>query len=133
MYAEDSFFSLTIAGRAGLIVLTLLLFAGSIAVVRVMTRVWATPIRVVAAIMLFWVFVWLSPQIYYLYYMVVFNGLPLQNVIHPPPTPLDIFRLMTFSDYATLSDHGKGIMAWMMIVAALWRRTPPFEHDLSIR
>lgn len=80
--------------------------------------------RLLAALALFWLFVWLSPQIYYGYYLLIFDGLPIQSVIKLPPGPGHMVRLLTFTEEASLSRHGQGLLGWLLIASALWRAGP---------
>ena len=75
--------------------------------------------RLALAALIYWGFVWLSPQIYYTYYMMIFEGLPLQWVVRQPPALGDIGRLLTFRGPATMSAHGLGILGWSMSGVAL--------------
>jgi hypothetical protein len=114
-YTEDSFHTLTGMEQLGLVGLTLVLSIGLLALGgRLRGVVWA--------FILFWGFVWLSPQVYYLYYQVIFDGLPWQIVVKTPPGPGRILNLLTFQGAGTLSDHGKGVLGWGLIGMALWRR-----------
>lgn len=113
-YAGDSFFTLTMGERAGLVVLSLTLWSGVVMLGRWLRGpIWA--------VVLFWGFVWLSPQVYYLYYQAIFDGLPWQIVVKAPPGPLDLLRLLAFRAADNLSAHGQGLLGWSLIGAALWR------------
>ena len=120
MYDGDSFFTLSIAGQIGLVVLTIILSILMIMLthrVALMIRwkVWA----VVSALTLFWLFVWLSPQVYYLYYQMIFTGLPWQAVVSwPPPAGESLVDLILFRGEGTLSNHGKGALFWIMAATA---------------
>ena len=118
MYAEDSFHTLSLAGRIGLAVLSLAL-AGvlNLASWRIALRL-GPAAGVAFAFLLFFLFVWLSPQAYYFYYMTLFEGLPWQTVIKAPPSPLKLLKLLAFQGEATLSAHGKGLLAWCLVLAA---------------
>ena len=70
----------------------------------------------------FYLFVWLSPQIYYSYYLILFDGLPLQIVLQQPPSLTEILKLLSFSGQNTLSAHGKSILAYAMLIAAILRQ-----------
>jgi hypothetical protein len=122
LYAEDSFFTLGSGGRIGLVALSVLLAAGAIWLVwwasDGLKRVW----RVLIGLAVFWAFVWLSPQVYYLYYIAIFDGLPWQNVVKTPPGPGDIARILSFTDRANLSAHGQGVLGWALMLAGLLRR-----------
>ncbi|MEP2979181.1 MAG: hypothetical protein ABJO86_06835 [Lentilitoribacter sp.] len=115
MYENDSFLTLTVAERIGLVCVTLLLSAALIwlfwvAIKRV--NIWVRPLL---ALVFLYVFIWLSPQIYYLYYLVIFDFLDFKNVIHPPFNPLTLFNLLTFTESGKLADHGKGVLGWILI------------------
>lgn len=122
MYAEDSFFTLTQPGQIGLALLSLLLFLLTTTTYYWTARGRSKLVRVLLALVFFWGFVWLSPQVYYFYYLTQFEKLPLQNVIHLPPGPLDIARLMTFQDSEALSQHSQGVLAWSLIALSIWPR-----------
>lgn len=115
MYENDSFLTLSVAERIGLVCVTLLLSAALIwlfwvAIKRV--NIWIRPLL---ALVFLYVFIWLSPQIYYLYYLVIFDFLDLKNVIHPPFNPLILANLLTFTESGKLADHGKGVLGWILI------------------
>lgn len=122
IYAEDSFFTLDFWQRAGLLALSTMLATGMAwgahAAFRAIGLLAAA--RLAMALGLFWGFVWLSPQIYYLYYQAVIPGLPWQIVIGWPPSPAEILRLIGFQAAASLSDHSKGAMAWVFLAWAAW-------------
>lgn len=113
-YGEDSFFTLSVGERFGLVLLSLAIWAALLSVV------WRWG-GLVLAVGLFWAFVWLSPQVYYVYYLAIFDRLPLQAVVGWPPGPTNLIRLMTFSDRATLSHYGQDGVGWSLIALALLR------------
>lgn len=120
-YTEDSFHTLTGMEQIGLLALTLALSGGLLT----LGYRFGGPILALA---LFWTFVWLSPQVYYLYYQAIFDGLPWQIVVKSPPGPVRIARLLTFQAAGTLSDHGKGVLGWALIGLTLWRRHRARDH-----
>ncbi len=123
LYDGDSFFTLTLAGRIGLLALSALL---SVALIWASWRVGRSQrrfTRILIALALFYGFVWLSPQIYYSYYLMVFDGLPLQLVVGAPPGPDEAVRLLALQGASNLSDHGKAMLGWVMIVVAMVLRT----------
>ncbi len=83
-----------------------------------LTRRRSPLIRVAIAAVLFALFIWLSPQIYYTYYLQIFDGLPVQWVIKWPD-PGRLIRLITFQSQVSLSDHGKGALFWAMALLGL--------------
>lgn len=124
-HAQDSFFTLTTAGQVGLAALSLGLATGVIVLVWFVTRGRATTLRGITALALFWVFLWLSPQVYYAYYGFIFKDLPTQWVISTPPSPLDVLYLLGFADRATLSSHGQGVLGWVILIVALGPQRNP--------
>ncbi len=121
MYSEDSFFTLTELGQAGLIGLSALLSCGMAALVWLLVRGQAPWARVASGFALFWLFVWLSPQIYYAYYRLIIDGLPQQWVIGWPQFG-EALRYLAFAGPASLSAHGQGVLGWSLLLLALFRR-----------
>jgi hypothetical protein len=122
MYEYDSFYTLTAIQQAGLGVLSLLLFGVLVYFCFRAVRQKPLAIRIIIASVVFYIFVWLSPQIYYTYYLLIFDGLPIQIVIKAPPTPLSLTQLLMFQEKASLSDHSKAGLGWVLIAIALLRQ-----------
>lgn len=122
MYEEDSFLTLGAGGRVGLLLLSLCLAALMLWLTYALGRGRHLALRLLIALALFWAFRWLSPQVYYLYYIAIFDGLPWQSVVKIPPRPSEVAALLTFTDEADLSNHGKGLLGWSMIAACFARR-----------
>jgi hypothetical protein len=120
MYDGDSFFTLSAIGQIGLAILSLSLCGGAVWGMTRLRMHWA--LRVLAAVLSFWAFVWLAPQIYYLYYLTIIDGLPLQWVIQHIPSPHHLLNLLIFHANDTLSAHSQGLLGWAMIAAAAIRR-----------
>jgi hypothetical protein len=113
MYNQDSFFTLSTWGQTGLLALSLMMFA---VLIWGMSRICAAwYIKLGIAILGFYFFAWLSPQVYYTYYLVLFEELPNQWVISAPPSINDIVHLVTFSGPQNLSAHSQAVLAWGMI------------------
>ncbi|NKB54334.1 MAG: hypothetical protein GKR97_19345 [Rhizobiaceae bacterium] len=119
MYAEDSFFTLSIAGRLGLVAVSLLLSGLTLLLLWYLARGRHLVIRLLLAMIAFSVFVWLSPQLYYLYYLVLFEDLPWQFVIAAPPSPSELGGQLLFQERHNLSYHSRGVLGWIMVVMAL--------------
>ena len=125
MYQDDSFFTLTQFGQVGLVSLSLIL---TVVVVVVLWRLTADRygivrhwvVRLLVALVTFYVFEWLSPQIYYLYYIFLLD-VPWQMVIGVPPSPGSVLKLLAFGDNANLSYHARGLLGWLLIGLALIR------------
>ncbi|MCH7943890.1 MAG: hypothetical protein IIB67_11770 [Proteobacteria bacterium] len=112
MYAGDSFFILPGVGQAGLAILSALLgLAAGACVLAVEGFAW----RMAAALAVFWVFLWLTPQIYYLYYQIILDDLPWQIIVGLPPSPDALIDRFLFRGPATLSNHAKGVLGWALI------------------
>ncbi len=120
MYADDSFFTLSIWARAGLVLVSALFALAALALTRLMTLRRPILIRIPIWALLFILFVWASPQGYYTYYRLIFDGLPAQSVIPDLPRPEEIISLLTFQHRASLSAHSTGLLGWVMLGAALW-------------
>ncbi len=119
MYDGDTFFSLTMAARVGLVFLSMGLAALTAAAFIKITCRLAWLLRLFLALVFFWVFVWLGPQVFYLYYMTLFDDLVLHNVVQLPPGPLQIMHLLSFTGKANLSQHAAGLLGWGLIVLAI--------------
>lgn len=121
LYAEDSFFTLSVSGRIGLVILSVLLAA----LILWLAWRWSAGKHILAraaiGLGLFIGFEWLSPQIYYAYYLVIFDGLPVQWVIGWPPGPASLVRLLSFTENANLSFHSRGVLGWALVLVALFR------------
>ena len=122
MYNQDSFFDLTPWGQAGLATISLVLFAAMMAVTWSVVRGRPVGVRLAGALVAFWLFVWVSPQVYYTYYRMIIPDLPLQWVIWPPAAPQDAAALMTFQGPHSLSAHSQGLLGWALVVLALVAR-----------
>jgi len=121
MYAGDSFFSLSTGGTIGLAVLSgVLAFAVLCGAIRLM-RGRGIVARLVIGAVVFAAFVWLSPQVYYAYYIFLFEDLPLQWVVRIPTAGI-FFETISFTGRSTLSAHGKGALFWVLVIAAAMPR-----------
>ena len=88
--------------------------------------------RLLAGLGVIVVFEWLSPQIHYLWYMAVIDGLPLQWVIPAYPRPIAAWEVLSLQLPASLSAHGRAVLGWMVIATALaapWIRLPRSHHS----
>ncbi|WP_085908004.1 hypothetical protein [Kiloniella majae] len=70
-------------------------------------------------LIIFSLFIWLSPQIYYAYYYIIFDGLPIQIVIKKFPDFLALTKVITLTDKANLSLHGQGLLGRTFIIQPL--------------
>lgn len=119
MYQGDSFFTLTAAGQVGLACLSLILAVTMLGLCHRMTRAHRLLPRALIGGGLIWAFEWLSPQIYYLYYILILD-VPWQIVIGSPPGLGHLIDLMAFQAREDLSHHGRAVLAWALLLVALW-------------
>ena len=122
MFEGASFFTLSPSGQAGLLGLSILLAVCTLWLTRRVARNRPWAIRLLIALVAVFAFEWLSPQLYYLYYIQLFE-LPLQLVIGMPPTPTDLLRILTFTAQPDLSHLSRGVLAWALILASLFQRS----------
>lgn len=116
MYSGDTFFHLTVPGQIGLALLSLVLACATLWCFAKVSSRFGPVVKLLLAIVFLWLFVWLSPQIYYLYYWMIFGYLPMQIVIQNPPGPSELFNIITFTGASSLSQHSKGVLFWLMVV-----------------
>ncbi len=124
-YEGDSFFTLTGVQQVGLLGVTAVLSLLMVAIVARAGRPLPWLVAMGLSVLAFYLFVWLSPQIYYAYYRQIFDGLPRQWVVGLPPSPMVPLKMLTFSSQQNLSHHGQGLLGWLMILAPLvlsWRK-----------
>ena len=119
MYEGDTFFHLTTQGRIGLIVLSIALSALMVWSYWKISSRFTLVVKLLLAFLFLWAFVWLSPQVYYQYYLLLIEGLPAQIVIQKPPSPATVLELASFTAQTSLSNHGKGILFWTLTLAGL--------------
>lgn len=126
MYDQDTFFELTMFAQAGLATLSVLLglffiYLASLIFKAIPRLGWSAglALRLGIAVTLLWLFLWLSPQVYYLYYQAIFDYLPWQIVIMMPPSITEIGQVLFFQGKNSLAEHSKAILGWAMIVGAL--------------
>ncbi|MEK6204819.1 MAG: hypothetical protein N2B02_04215, partial [Amylibacter sp.] len=67
-------------------------------------------------------FVWLSPQLYYAYYIFIFKDLPIQLVIKAPPGIGPLVKILTLQNNTRLSDHSLAFLGWVLISLALLKQ-----------
>lgn len=122
MFEGDSYFILISGGEVALAALSGLLVFLAVASVRVARRYVNLPAAVPAlGFVFFWVFVWVTPQIYYLLYMTLLEELEFRWVVGWPPGPQRLISLLTFQAEATKVDMAFGVLGWAMILAAFPR------------
>lgn len=119
MYAEDTFFHLSLTGRVGLVVISGAMGALCLWGAWALGRRARWPARVLAGLGIFCVFEWLAPQVHYLWYRQVIDGLPLQWVIGRWPDPSAVWRVMGFQTPPSLSAHGRAGLGWTVLVVAI--------------
>lgn len=121
MYQQDSFFDLSAWGQLGLIAISTALFAAALLIAWRTLYARGPVLRIAGGFALLWLFVWLSPQVYYMYYYMIFPDLPLQWVIWPPPGPEKPMQMLFFQFRPNLSAHSQGLLGWSLIVTPFLR------------
>ena len=117
MYAGDTFYNLSAAGQGGLVILSALLALAAVSCVLALFRLSRSlGLRMIATLAVFWIFLWVSPQIYYFIYQIVFDDLPWQIVVGMPPMPKAVIDLLLFSGPATLAGHAQGVFGWLLFM-----------------
>jgi hypothetical protein len=115
--AGDSFFTLNMFERIGLIVLSLAIIVGAAWSVFILgKRVGFFLIPLVALV--YWVLISLAPQIYYLYYIAIFDGLPWQWVAQLVPIQR-LADLARFQARANLSELCQGFGFWILLASGI--------------
>lgn len=122
MYFQDSFFDLSQWGRIGLVFISSLLFLIMIFTTRGLLKHKPVWVKLSGSLVFFWLFVWISPQIYYMYYLTLFPDLPLQWVIWPIETPLTAISYLFFQGPQNLSAHSQGLLGWSLILVPFIRQ-----------
>lgn len=136
LYERDSFFDLSLWGQVGLTFISTCLAVMMILSARRLLRRHPVPWRIAGALLMFWLFVWLTPQVYYEYYRTIIPDLPLQWVIRSPPSALRVLETLTFRGPQTLAQHGQALLGWILIALQLvdWpvgRTSRADKHDHS--
>ena len=108
-------------GRIGLVILSSVLVTFCFGIVWRCVKGWGRVWRVVFALGVFWGFLWLSPQVYYAYFWMIFENLPVQIVVRTPPGVGEVARLLSFTGKASLAQQGQGVFGWLLIATALLR------------
>lgn len=117
MYSQDSFFDLTLWGQLGLTCLSLFLFSFMVFISWAALRRRSIGARIFGALILFALFVWASPQIYYMYYRMIIPDLPIQWVIWNLREPFKALQMLVFQYRPNLSAHSQGVLGWVMLLA----------------
>ena len=122
MFEGDGYLVLVADGEAAIAALSGVLVFLAVAAVRLARR-WIH-LRAAALGLGFacwWLFMWLTPQLYYLLYMTLVETLSFRWVIDRPPGPTRLVELLTFRARDTSVDIGVGILGWAMMLIALPR------------
>lgn len=126
-YPGDSFWTLGIGGRSGVVAISFGGFAALFAGCAVLLR--RVPVgpgwtcgAIAAGLLAYAIIYSVSPQVFYSFYRLIFPGLPTQWVIDGM---LDFARLSAAIDLrtaASLSDDLAGVGFWALIPFVLWHR-----------
>ncbi len=122
MYADDSIHTLSTTQQIGLCFISLALLCMMVLLSLKLFKNKPVIVRIIIAIGLFYLFIWLSPQLYYAYYLLIFMDLPIQLVIKAPPGIGPLVKILTLQNSATLSNHSVAFLGWALISLALMKR-----------
>lgn len=117
MYLQDSFFDLSQWGRIGLVCISTFLFLSVFVITAKLLAKKPVWVKISGSLFIFWLFVWVSPQIYYMYYRTIFEDLPLQWVIWPIERSKVALEYLIFQGPQNLSAHSQALMGWALIAA----------------
>ena len=135
-YEGDSFYTLDALEQTGLLALTILLSGLFLVFGAIKSRfLYNYPyskivipiIDLVVTSGLFYLFIWLSPQVYYSYYLIIFDDLPLQIVIKDGPSLAELGNLLSMTDRPFLSQHGQGLLGRALLIQVALYRFVLFE------
>ena len=122
MYKFDSFFDLSFWERVVLVGISTVLFLMMLFAARALLKGRSIWIIIPGALILFWLFVWVSPQIYYTYYRMIIPDLLLPCVIWPPPGPGEAFWMLIFQGPQNLSAHSQGLLGWSLLIVPFLKK-----------
>jgi len=126
MYEFDSFSTLSLMGQIGLLMLSTIMAALLCLIMIYLARRVPWWLSLLGAGVLLWMFLWLSPQIYYQYYRIIIEDLPQQLVIKLPPSLNELLAILFFQSATNLATHSAAILGWILVGIALYvglRRT----------
>ncbi len=132
-YKGDSFHTLSASGQVGLLLLSLglavVLTGLAAAKTWYLYRVegaWTFPTILgfalldgLANLLLFLLFLWLSPQLYYAYYLILFDDLAWQWIVRAPPGLGVVLEVLEMPRSGSLSDHGLGLLGRALVLLSL--------------
>jgi hypothetical protein len=123
LYSGDSFFTLTQGQQIGLGMLSIILAFLVILIYFQIVKGRRFLSRFMLAFGFLFLFIWLSPQVYYAYYQIIFENLPVQIVIQYPPSPQELLQTLFFQE-SNLSGHSKAVLGWIMIAISALLKKP---------
>lgn len=130
-YPDDSYWTLGIAGRAGVLSISLFGVACVFWLFAVKTRIilsvktqvsgtaWAL-FDIAIGMLVFGVVLTVSPQVFYTFYQFIFEGLPSQWVIDGLFDTPHLQAIATFQANANLADHIAGVVLWAIVPFTGW-------------
>ncbi len=123
-YPGDSFHTLGMPQAAGLVLLSAAMTAGILLVAKSAAESFqyylrepvASLVILPFALLLFLIWDFLAPQIYYGYYLVIFDGLPLQWVLHPDKILERLIAFMTPGPAVSLANDTAALMLHTLLL-----------------
>ena len=118
-YNNDSFSTLTPSQQIGLLILSSVLWGLTLWGTHCLIKNKKMALRLIISGCIFFLFIWLSPQVYYAYYQILWPDLAWQIVIQSPPRITHLLELITFSGRATTSWHARGLVGASLLILAM--------------
>lgn len=119
MYDGDIFLALTSSGQWAVAALSAVLAFLAVVAVRLTRRHVSAAAAPAIGVVYWWLFLWLTPQLYYLLYMLLIEGLPFRLMVLWPPGAGRLLELLLFRSQVSLADHALGALGWAMLLASL--------------
>jgi len=120
VYQNDSFHTLDLMQQIGLVCLSVVLLGLTLGGSYYLMKKRSLVVRLAIALVVFYLFLWLSPQIYYAYYQLLWPSLEFRIVVGDLPTLWHLLELITFQGRATTTWHAQGLLGVLLLVLAGW-------------
>lgn len=126
-YAGDSFWTLDAKGRAGVMVIAAVGLSLVFWAITAKTKAWAPhfgtaflPVDIGLGWIIFAVAFAVSPQVFYIFYQLHFDGLPQQWVISGPKSVARLAEAIDLRNAGQISDDLAGVVFWAIVPYTLW-------------
>ncbi len=127
-YTDDSLWTLGWGGRIGVVAISVIGLVGIFAALALKSRAFgrfspwmAIPLDILAGLLIYLGVLWLSPQVYYTFYQMIFTDLPVQIVIKSPVDPDRLHQILIPVKGGSLADHLASIGFWAVLPFTIWQ------------